>query len=164
MFNRVYPYEYDDYLEDDYYLDDEDYGYGYRQFPPSGPPFGLPGGGGFFPPGGGLGPGGPGGPGGPSGPGGPGGPGGAAGGPPSGPPPSFTPAQPQTGIGTFAVDPGSLSRCMFRFVYIWLDTGVSFWAFLTFVGRRSIAGFRWQRGRWVYFGIDTRRISSFICY
>jgi hypothetical protein len=151
VFNKVYPYEYDDYLEDDYYLDDEEYGY--RQFP-SGPPFGLPGGGGFFPPGGGPGPGGP------------GGPGGAAGGPPPGPPPSFTPSQSQAqgGVGTFAVDPGSLFRCRFRFVYIWLDNGSSFWAYITFVGRRSIAGFRWQRRRWVYFGIDTRRIDSFICY
>lgn len=134
----MYPYE-------NYYLDP--YEYGYRQIPPVAPPFGLPGGGGFFPPGGG--------------------PGGPAGGPPSGPPPSFTPSQSQAqgGVGIQAVDPGSLFACRFRFVYIWLDNGRSFWVYLTFVGRRSIAGYRWTRRRgWVYFGIDTRRIDSFICY
>ena len=38
-------------------------------------------------------------------------------GPPSGPPPNFTPKEPPS---TFAVDPGAISRCLFRFSYIWL--------------------------------------------
>lgn len=159
----MYPYNDDFYYEEDdfYYEEDE---FMYRQRPPVAPPFGLPGGGGFFPPGGG-----PGGPGGPGGfPGGPGGPGGPAGRPPSGPPPAFTPSQSQSqslgGPSVQFIDPGAISGCRFRFVYIWLDNGTSFWAYLTFVGRRSVAGFRWQRRRWVYFGIDTRRIDSFICY
>ncbi|MCM0648253.1 hypothetical protein NBE98_07690 [Clostridium swellfunianum] len=129
----------------------------YRQLFPGGgftpprPPFGPPGGG----------------PGQPFGP-----PGGPQGGPPSGPPPSFTPSQAQAktlgagpgGVSTYAVDAGSLRPCRFRFVYIWLRNGNSFWAWLTFVGRRSVSGYRWNGRRWVYFGIDTRRIVAFVCY
>lgn len=90
---------------------------------------------------------------------------------PTTPPPSFTPSMSQAqslaapgGVGTLAVDAGALRPCRFRFVYLWLRNGNSFWAWLTFVGRTSVAGFRWTGRRWVYFGIDTRRINFFICY
>jgi hypothetical protein len=32
-----------------------------------------------------------------------------------------------------------------------------------FVGRNSVAGWRWNGFRWVYFGVDLRRIDSFVC-
>ncbi len=122
------------------------------QFPFGRPPFGFPPGQGpGFPPG--QGPGGP-----PFGP-----PGGGQGsGPPSGPPPSFVPQQPT--FGTFAVDPGAIRPCLFRFVYIWLDNRQQFWAWLTFVGRRSVAGWRWTGFNWAYFGVDINRIVSFTCF
>lgn len=82
-------------------------------------------------------------------------------GPPNSPPPSFTPAEQQ--IQPFAVDPGAIRGCLFRFTYVWLNRD-QFWYFPTFVGRNSIAGFRWRRNRWVYFGIDLNRIQSFQCY
>ncbi|PZE20861.1 hypothetical protein CBW46_011155 [Paenibacillus xerothermodurans] len=139
----------------------------------------VPGGGAGFPPGGGVGfpPGGVGGfpPGGAPGgfpPGGVGGfpPGGAPGGQPPGapgsPPPSFVPSQPQ--VGAYAVDPGSIRRCLYRYVYIWQDNGQQYWIYLTFVGRRSIAGYRWHGygavGVWLYFGLDLRRIDQFACF
>jgi len=120
-------------------------------------PGGQPGGPGGFP-------GQPGGPGGfPGGfPGLPGGPGGGQqAGPPTSPPPSFTPQQSQQQV--FAVDPGGIRGCLFRFTYIWLRND-AFWFFPTFVGRNSIAGFRWTGFRWVYFGIDLNRIVSFQCF
>jgi len=83
-------------------------------------------------------------------------------GPPSGPPPSFTPQQPQAQL--FAVDPGAIRPCTFRFVFIWLTNGQSFWAWLVFVGPRSVAGWRWTGFRWVYFGVDLRNIASFVCF
>lgn len=97
------------------------------------------------------------------------------GGPPQGPPPSFTPSEAQAqhlvggptipgGPTTFAVDPGAIRRCLYRYVFIWLRGGRGFWIYLTFVGRRSIAGWRWNGRFWVYFGIDIRRIQSFYCY
>lgn len=134
----------------------EYYDYNYRQPPFSGMPFGLPPffgmpfGPQFTPP---MGP-----PTTPSGP---------SSGPPSGPPPSFTPQQSQAqgqGPGVFAVDPGAIRPCTFRYVYIWLNTGERFWAWLVFVGRRSAAGWRWTGYRWVYFGVDLRNIESFTCY
>ncbi|MFC0189233.1 hypothetical protein ACFFJY_13095 [Fictibacillus aquaticus] len=102
----------------------------------------------------------------------PGGPPGGGGGmTPSGPPPSFIPQQSQAyqiggggGPGVYAVDPGAVRPCLYQYVYIWLDNGTSFWAWLTFVGRRSVAGFRWTGRRWMYFGVDTRSINAFICY
>ena len=80
---------------------------------------------------------------------------------PSTPPPSFTPQQPQ--FQTFAVDPGAIRNCLFRFTYIWLRRD-AFWFYPTFVGRTSIAGFRWNGFRWVYFGIDLNQIQSFQCF
>ena len=134
-------------------------------------PFGP---GGFFGPGGVFGPGGPvipGGPGGPFGPPsgppfgpppGPPSPGGPSGGEmPPGPPPAFAPQQQ---VGAFAVDPGAIVGCLFRYVYIWPRRGRPFWAWLVFVGRRSVAGFRWSGFNWVYFGMDLREITSFQCF
>ncbi|MFG6120219.1 hypothetical protein [Thalassobacillus sp. B23F22_16] len=147
-------------------------------------PGGFPGlgpGGGGFPgqgPGGGPGgfPGGPGGfPGGPGGfPGGPGGfPGPGGGGPGQTmqlpPPPSdvpqFGPQTYQGGPGVYAVDPGAFYRCLFRMTRVRLRNGQRFWFYPVFIGRQSVAGYRWRprRRQWVYFGIDTDRIVSFQC-
>ena len=103
----------------------------------------------------------------------PGGPG--FGGPPAGPPPGITPqipgAQPfgapgvtGPGIGIQAVDAGAIRRCVFRYVYIWPRNRRGFWAWLVFVGPRSVAGWRWDGRRWIYFGMDLRQITSFRCY
>ncbi|GIO23311.1 hypothetical protein [Oceanobacillus sp. J11TS1] len=81
--------------------------------------------------------------------------------PPMGPPPNFVPQK--QNVQTFAVDPGGIRYCRFRFTYIWPNHGRGFWAFPTFVGRNSIAGFRWNGFRWVYFGMDLNSIESFQC-
>lgn len=96
--------------------------------------------------------------------------------PPSGPPPNFTPtkgqgkkmnlgATPTSGNNptTFAVDPGAIFPCVNRFVYIWPTNGPGFWAYVTFVGKRSIAGWRFTRRGFRYFGIDLRNIEEFFC-
>ncbi|SEB08903.1 hypothetical protein SAMN05421743_11610 [Thalassobacillus cyri] len=153
-------------------------GYGQGQGPGGFPGFG-PGGGGFP----GQGPGGfPGGPGGfPGGPGGfPGqGPGGFPGQGPVGggqgqtmqlpPPPTDVPqfgAQSfQGGPGVYAVDPGAFYGCLYRMTRVMLRNGQRFWFYPVFIGRRSVAGYRWRprRRQWVYFGIDTDRIVTFQC-
>ncbi|MFE8701959.1 hypothetical protein ACFYKX_15260 [Cytobacillus sp. FJAT-54145] len=89
--------------------------------------------------------------------------GGGDAGAPTTPPPSFTPQLTQQDVSTFAVDPGGIRGCLYRFTYIWLTNGRSFWFYPTFVGRNSIAGYRWRRFRWEYYGTDLRRISSFRC-
>lgn len=88
---------------------------------------------------------------------------GQAGGPPTSPPPSFVPAQTQQ-IGTFAVDPGSIRGCLFRYTYLWLRGFEQFWFYPIFVGRTSVAGWRWTGFRWVYSGISLRQIQSFTCF
>lgn len=126
---------------------------GFGQGPGSGP---------GFSPGAGFGPGGPGGPNQPP-----------QGQPPFGggfqggqlPPPPATPPQQLQGPSIYAVDPGSLAGCLYRYTWIRLVNGRSFWFFPTFIGRTSVAGYRWQRRRrnWVYSGFDTRQIASFQC-
>jgi hypothetical protein len=135
-----------------------------RQFGGFQPPFGPPGqGGGFQPPfgppgqGGGFQP--PFGPPG-QGPSGQPGQGGPTSGPPTSPPPSYVPQQQAT---AFAVDPGGIRRCLFRFTYIWLRGNEQFWFFPIFVGRNSVSGYRWTGFRWMYFGISLRQIQSFTC-
>lgn len=91
----------------------------------------------------------------------PGGGSGQQSGPPTTPPPSFIPEQQQ--FQTLAIDPGGIRGCLFRFTYIWLRRD-AFWFYPTFVGRTSIAGFRWTGFRWVYFGIDLNQIQSFQCF
>lgn len=146
-YNNFYPYG--PYQHDDQYdmYENEFYPqYDVRTFP-GGFPGGYPGGG--FPggyPGGGF----------------PGG-GQQGGGAPTSAPPSFIPQETQA--SAFAVDPGAIRRCMFRFTYVWLNNGNSFWFYPIFVGRNSVAGYRWRRRYgWVYFGIDLNRIRSFQCF
>lgn len=86
-------------------------------------------------------------------------------GPPKTPPPSFTPQLSEAAEPSLlAVDPGAIAPCVNRFSYIWLKNGQSFWAYLIYVGRTSASGWRYQRGRWVYFGVDLKEIKNFICY
>lgn len=81
--------------------------------------------------------------------------------PPSAPPPSFVPAQTQ--VGAFAVDPGSIRGCLFRYTYVWLNNRQQFWFYPTFVGRTSVSGWRWTGFNWMFFGISLRQIQSFTC-
>lgn len=89
-------------------------------------------------------------------------PGQGPGGAPRFPPPAFEPAEPRA--APFALDPGAVLPCRFRFSYIWPRSGRSFWAWITFVGRRSFAGFRWTGSRWVYFAMDLRDVRSIQCF
>ncbi|KKI91252.1 hypothetical protein WQ54_15915 [Bacillus sp. SA1-12] len=86
---------------------------------------------------------------------------GSTAGPPTSPPPSYVPQQQ---VEAFAVDPGGIRRCLFRYTYVWLRGFEQFWFYPTFVGRNSVAGYRWTGFRWVYFGIDLRQIQSFTCF
>jgi len=91
--------------------------------------------------------------------------GGPPSGPPSGPPPDIAPQLTGTqGIAPQAVDPGSIRRCRNRFVYLRLRGGREFWAWLVFVGRLSVSGWRWTGFNWVYFGVNLRQIVEFECY
>lgn len=86
---------------------------------------------------------------------------------PPGPPPTAVPtkhAQATGGAQAYAVEQGTIRRCMHRYMYIWPRRGHGFWAWLTYVGRRSVSGYKWNGYRWMYFGMDLREIDSFECY
>ena len=82
---------------------------------------------------------------------------------PTSAPPNFTPEYPSSQL--FAVDPGGIRRCLFRYTFIWLSRRQGFWFFPTFVGRTSIAGYRWRsrQRRWEYTGFDLNNINAFTC-
>lgn len=84
---------------------------------------------------------------------------------PPGPPPTYVPQIQSASNGPVikAVDSGAIRMCRYKYTYIWLNNRRSFWAYLTFVGPRSIAGYRWNGRRWIYFGLDLRQIRSFVC-
>jgi hypothetical protein len=68
------------------------------------------------------------------------------------------------GATPYAVSPNSIRPWLYKYAYIWLRDGNSFWAWLTNVDRKSAAGWRWTGRRWVYWGTDLRRIDNFVCY
>ena len=130
-------------------------GQGMPGFPPGGgfPGQGFPPGGGFpgqgspgFPPGGGF----------------PGGPQGQQ--RPTSPPPQRIPEYPS--IQAFAVDPGAIRGCLYRYTFVWLSRRQGFWFFPVFVGRNSVAGCRWRnrQRRWEYTGIALNQIDRFSCF
>ncbi|MGL5353515.1 MAG: hypothetical protein ACRDA5_09350 [Clostridium sp.] len=92
-----------------------------------------------------------------------------------GAPPNYIPTKNDTGVKSFnfagpggpqtkAVSQNSIRFCLYQFTYIWERGGRGFWSFLLNVDRVSVSGLRWTGRRWVYFGLDLRRIDSFICY
>ncbi len=81
---------------------------------------------------------------------------------PNTPPPAFVPIE--SNATTFALDPGAVSPCLFQFSYIWPRRGQPFWAWVTFVGRRSFGGFRWSGRNWNYFAMDLRDVRSIQCF
>ena len=84
--------------------------------------------------------------------------------PPKGPPPASVPKKPSSQPGLKAVDPGAVRYCKYKYTYLWLEDGRSFWAWPTYIGRRSLSGYRWLGFRWVYFGVDLEQITDFVCY
>lgn len=92
-----------------------------------------------------------------------------------GAPPNYIPSKNDKNVKSFksqgpggpqtkAVSPNSIRFCLYQFTYIWERSGRNYWAFLLNVDRVSVSGLRWFGRRWGYFGVDLRRIDSFICY
>lgn len=71
---------------------------------------------------------------------------------------------PQPDKNVKAVDPGAIFPCINRYAYIWPNRGRGYWMYITYVGPRSIAGWVYDGRRWMYYGVDLRRIRKFYCY
>lgn len=92
---------------------------------------------------------------------------------PKSPPPNYAPNKNDTevqkvglngSVNSKAVSANSIRFCLYKYTYIWENNGKSYWAFLLNINRNTISGFRWFRRNWVYFGLDLKRIDSFVCY
>ncbi|MBB6715898.1 hypothetical protein [Clostridium gasigenes] len=92
-----------------------------------------------------------------------------------GAPPNFIPNQNDKAVKSLTssnyggpqskfVSQNSIKFCLFQFTYIWERGGRNYWAFLLNVDRVSVSGLRWFGRRWAYFGVDLRRIDSFVCF
>ena len=79
---------------------------------------------------------------------------------PPGAPPRHIPSEPKA---LRSVDARAISRCLNNFMYVWLTFGNGFWMYPTFVGPRSVAGYRWGRFGWSYTGFDIRAVKAFTC-
>jgi glucan-binding YG repeat protein len=83
---------------------------------------------------------------------------------PKNPPPSYTPKLSDVAEPNLTtVESGAITPCIFRFTYIWLKSGISFWSYLAFIGKTSISGWQYKAGQWVYFSVDLKNIKNFIC-
>ncbi|AOY78178.1 hypothetical protein BJL90_00820 [Clostridium formicaceticum] len=78
--------------------------------------------------------------------------------PPVGPPPPFDDFQ-----QPYAVDPGAIRFCLFRFTTVELIDRRRFTFFPVFVGPTSVAGWQHTRRGWSFIGIDLREIRFFSC-
>ncbi|MEK4219825.1 MULTISPECIES: hypothetical protein [unclassified Bacillus (in: firmicutes)] len=97
------------------------------------------------------------------------GPGIGGGGAPQGPPPHKKPAKPTKPQGlhgaAYLVEPVLIQPCLFRFTYVWLTNGSSFWFYPVILGRESVGGFYWDAShhRWFYYALDTKHIDVVSC-
>jgi hypothetical protein len=66
----------------------------------------------------------------------------------------------------FAVDPGAIRGCLYRYTFVWISRRQGFWFYPVFVGRNSVAGWRWRnrQRRWEYTGISLDQIDRFSCF
>jgi hypothetical protein len=73
---------------------------------------------------------------------------------------------PSGGPSLQAVDPGSFYGCLRRMTRVRLTNGRRFWFYPTYIGRKSVAGYRWypRNQQWRYTGFDTDSVESFNCY
>ncbi|MCL2854399.1 MAG: hypothetical protein FWE21_02120 [Defluviitaleaceae bacterium] len=72
-------------------------------------------------------------------------------------PPSHTPSRP---AAKDFVDAGTMEGNMHRATYLWLTDGQQFWFCPTFLGKHSVAGYRWENGQWMYTGFGLDAVES----
>lgn len=61
------------------------------------------------------------------------------------------------------IDISTISPCAHKYTYLWLKNGESFWAYIVYVGKRAVSGWRNIGGRWKQFGLHLKQIKNFIC-
>lgn len=86
---------------------------------------------------------------------------------PTSAPPQQIPNKPQKPQGNFAymIDANVLQPCLYRFTYVWLTDGSSFWFYPVALGANSVGGYYWDWNtfRWNYYALDTKYIDVVNC-
>ena len=57
-----------------------------------------------------------------------------------------------------------LKYCTYRYTYLWLRNGKSFWCYPTYVNKTTISGWKWKNYKWKFFSMPIKKISNFYCY
>lgn len=78
-------------------------------------------------------------------------------------PPYSIPKKIEGQTKTKSVHASDIKRCLFKYIYIWPKKGRSYWAWLTYVGKKYVSGFRWNGHHWIYFRIELKKIDNFVC-
>lgn len=79
---------------------------------------------------------------------------------PQNPPPNYIPKLPTS---VSSIESSVIYPCIHKYTYLWLKNGESFWAYIIYVGKRAVFGWRYKGGRWVQFHSHLRRIKNFTC-
>lgn len=79
---------------------------------------------------------------------------------PVNPPPGAVPNEPAAAV---PIEPSTLTPCAFKYTYLWLKNGESFWAYITSVGKKSVSGWKYTKNRWKQFGTRLTQIKKFTC-
>ena len=84
--------------------------------------------------------------------------------PPKNPPPSYTPKLsdlPEPNLTK--VESGAISPCIYKYTYLWLKNGESYWSYIVRIGNISLSGWRYIGGRWISFSLDLKDLKNFVC-
>jgi len=88
--------------------------------------------------------------------------------PPPGPPPGRVPTAPQFGqqFGAAGVPLRAFRPCLYRYTYVWLRNGRSFWFYPMYIDRNTgqVGGYRWRQYRWEYYTLNPGRVLYFSCF
>lgn len=79
---------------------------------------------------------------------------------PKNPPPNYTPKIPTS---VSSIEYNIISPCVYKYTYLWLKNGESFWSYIVYVGKRAVSGWRYKRGRWIHFSSHLKQIKNFTC-
>jgi hypothetical protein len=79
---------------------------------------------------------------------------------PQNPPPNYIPNVPTLVI---SIESSAMSPCVHKYTYLWLKNGESFWAYIVYVGKRAVSGWKYKGGRWVQFNLHLKQIKNFTC-
>lgn len=79
---------------------------------------------------------------------------------PTNPPPNYIP---NLSNATSTITPAAITPCAHKYTYLWLKNGESFWAYIVYVGKRAVAGWRYTKDRWIHFALNLRQIKNFTC-